>query len=84
MRINNRPGGVEQANATAWTPASKPIRFTEMGCAAVDKATNQPNVFLDAKSSESQLPYGSNGTRDEYIQMQYLRAVVRLLERRPK
>ena len=71
----NRPGGVEQANTTAWTPASKPIRFTELGCAAVDKATNQPNVFLDAKSSESQLPYGSNGTRDDYIQMQYLRAV---------
>ena len=47
----------------------------EIGCAAVDKATNEPNKFLDAKSSESALPKHSNGMRDDLIQMQYLRAV---------
>jgi hypothetical protein len=60
---------------TGWVPQSKPIRFTEYGCAAVDKGTNQPNRFLDAKSAESGLPHYSNGRRDDYLQMQYLRAV---------
>jgi hypothetical protein len=44
----------------------------EYGCAAVDKGTNQPNKFVDAKSSESGLPVWSNGRRDDLIQMQYL------------
>lgn len=60
---------------TAWLPRSKPIRFSEMGCAALDKGTNQPNKFLDPKSSESGLPHFSNGRRDDLIQMQYLRAM---------
>ena len=47
----------------------------EYGCAAIDKGTNQPNKFLDPKSSESQLPYFSNGRQDELMQMQYLRAM---------
>ncbi|GGO57695.1 Terminase-like family protein [Roseovarius pacificus] len=47
----------------------------EYGCAAVDKGTNQPNKFLDAKSSESSLPRHSTGRRDELIQLQYLRAM---------
>ncbi|MEQ8255569.1 MAG: glycoside hydrolase TIM-barrel-like domain-containing protein, partial [Roseovarius confluentis] len=46
----------------------------EYGCAAVDKGTNQPNKFLDPKSSESTLPHFSDGRRDELIQQQYLRA----------
>jgi hypothetical protein len=58
-----------------WQPGSKPIWFTEIGCAAIDKGTNQPNKFLDPKSSESSLPYHSNGRRDDLIQMQYLRAL---------
>lgn len=48
----------------------------EYGCAAVDKGTNQPNRFLDPKSSESSLPKYSDGRRDELIQMQYLRAMI--------
>ncbi len=60
---------------TAWVPESKPIWFTEYGCAAIDKGTNQPNKFLDPKSSESQLPCFSTGRRDDFLQMQYLRAV---------
>jgi hypothetical protein len=73
---HERVGGVRQAAPTAWVPQSKPIWFTEYGCAAIDKGANEPNKFLDPKSSESQLPYGSNGRRDELMQMQYLRATI--------
>jgi hypothetical protein len=52
----DRPGGVESATPTAWIPQSKPIRFTELGCPAIDRGTNQPNVFFDPKSSESARP----------------------------
>jgi len=72
---HERIGGVRQAVATAWVPGSKPFWFTELGCAAIDKATNQPNLFLDPKSSESVLPRHSTGRRDDLIQMQYLRAM---------
>jgi hypothetical protein len=71
----NRVGGVKVALPTAWQPGSKPIWFTELGCPAVDKGTNQPNVFYDPKSSESFLPYYSTGRRDDYIQRRYLQAV---------
>ncbi|MGF6860068.1 hypothetical protein ABIE69_000623 [Rhodobacteraceae bacterium MBR-64] len=71
-----RLGGVRQAQATDWQPMSKPFWFTEFGCAAIDKGANQPNRFLDPKSSESGLPKFSNGRRDDLMQMQYLRAVV--------
>ncbi|MCA8882333.1 MAG: glycoside hydrolase/phage tail family protein [Rhodobacteraceae bacterium] len=71
----NRLGGVPSGTETAWVPGSKPIWFTELGCAAIDKGTNQPNKFLDPKSSESVLPRGSNGARDDLIQVQYLRAM---------
>ena len=72
---HERIGGVRQDEPTDWEPESKPIWFTEMGCAAIDKGTNQPNKFLDPKSSESALPHHSNGFRDEFMQMQYLRAM---------
>ncbi|WP_323764908.1 baseplate multidomain protein megatron [Marinovum sp.] len=72
---HNRIGGIRQEEPTAWVPQSKPVWFTEFGCAAIDKGTNQPNKFLDPKSSESSLPRFSNGRRDELIQRQYLRAV---------
>lgn len=73
---HERIGGVRQENATDWVPQSKPIWFTELGCAAVDKGTNEPNKFLDPKSSESSLPWFSTGMRDDFIQIQYLRAVL--------
>lgn len=72
---HDRIGGVRQALPTAWVPGSKPIRFTEYGCAAIDKGTNEPNKFLDPRSSESALPRFSNGRRDDVVQMQYYRAV---------
>jgi hypothetical protein len=74
-RHYDRPGGVRASLPTDWEPGMKPIWFTEIGCAAIDKGTNQPNKFLDPKSSESALPKYSNGGRDDLIQMQYLRAI---------
>ena len=73
---HERIDGVRQSAPTDWVPGSKPIWFTEMGCAAMDKGTNQPNKFLDPKSSESELPKYSNGQRDDFIQVQYLKAVL--------
>ena len=73
---HERIGGVRQAAPTGWVPQSKPIWFTELGCAAIDKGTNQPNKFLDPKSSESKLPKYSNGLRDDLIQIHYLRAIL--------
>ncbi len=72
---HDRIGGVKGPQ-TPWVPGSKPVWFTEFGCAAIDKGTNQPNRFLDPKSSESGLPLHSDGRRDDLIQMQYLRAMV--------
>jgi hypothetical protein len=71
---HDRADGSESAGATAWVPQSKPIIFTELGCPAVDKGSNQPNVFVDPKSSESFLPYFSNGGRDDLIQRRFLEA----------
>ena len=71
----NRLGGVRTLVPTLWQPGMKPVRFTEYGCSAIDKGTNQPNFFVDPKSSESGLPRASNGRRDDFLQMQYLRAM---------
>ena len=70
----NRPGGVEGGSATAWVPQSKPFWLMEIGCPAVDKGANHPNVFVDPKSSESALPYYSRGTRDDLMQRRFLKA----------
>lgn len=72
----DRIDGVRQAVPSPWQPQKKPIWFTELGCAAIDKGTNQPNKFLDPKSSESRLPKYSNGQRDDLMQLQYLRALI--------
>ncbi|KIN66311.1 putative GTA protein [Sulfitobacter noctilucicola] len=72
---HDRVNDVRAAQPTSWEPMSKPIWFTEYGCAAINKGANQPNKFLDRKSSESKLPYHSTGARDELMQMQYLRAM---------
>jgi hypothetical protein len=71
----DRPGGVESTAPTAWVPMSKPFWLMEVGCPAVDAGANQPNVFVDPKSSESALPYYSRGVRDDMMQRQYLRAL---------
>lgn len=72
----DRPGGIESGTPTAWTPQGKPIWFTEFGIPSVDKGTNQPNVFYDPKSSESELPYYSRGTRDDLIQRRGIEAML--------
>ena len=68
-----------QKNIGYWRDteqAGKPIWLTEFGCPAVDKGANQPNVFVDAKSSESALPYFSEGTRNDTVQRTYLEAML--------
>ncbi|WP_138469173.1 glycoside hydrolase TIM-barrel-like domain-containing protein [Poseidonocella sp. HB161398] len=61
-------------STTGWVPGSKPVWFTELGCPAVDKGANQPNVFAARYSSESALPWFSQGFRDDFMQRQFLRA----------
>lgn len=72
----NRPAGVEAGSPTAWVPQSKPFWFMEIGCPALDKGANQPNVFVDPKSSENALPYFSRGVRDDHMQRQYIDALI--------
>lgn len=73
---HDRVEGLRCEEPTAWIPQSKPIRFTEFGCPAIDFGTNEPNKFFDEKSSESALPRFSSGIRDDLIQMQYFIAIV--------
>ncbi|WP_374597618.1 glycoside hydrolase/phage tail family protein [Brevundimonas sp.] len=73
---HDRPGGVRSPTPTAWVPGMKPIRLTEFGCAAVDRGANAPNLFQDPKSSETALPPGSNGARDDRMQRRALEAVL--------
>ena len=70
-RVNGKQGA-----ATAWKPKMKPLRFTELGCPAVDKGANQPNVFPDSLSSEGAVPYFSSGARDDHMQAAYLAAMI--------
>lgn len=73
---HNRIAGVRQVPPTAWVPGSKPIVFTELGCPAIDKGSNQPNVFVDAKSSESTVPYFSNSRPDAAVMRVFLEATL--------
>jgi hypothetical protein len=52
-------GWAPHGPATAWSAQAKSICFVEYGFPACDKSTNQPNVFFDAKSSDSATPYWS-------------------------
>ena len=68
-----------QKNIDYWRDTNhsgKDIWLTEFGCPAVDKGANQPNVFVDAKSSESALPYFSEGTRNDTVQRLYIEAML--------
>ncbi len=70
----NRIDGSEVAQPTAWQPGMKPVWFTELGCPAVDKGANQPNVFVDPKSTESAAPYFSSRARCDAMQRRFLEA----------
>jgi hypothetical protein len=74
---HDRPSGVRAASPTAWTPESKPVWLIELGCPAIDKGANAPNLFIDAKSAESTLPPFSSGARDDLIQRRALEAYLR-------
>lgn len=73
---HERIAGVEEPAPTAWVPASKPVWFTELGVPAIDKGANQPNVFVDPKSSESAFPHFSTGSRDDFLQRRALEAAL--------
>lgn len=74
-RHYDRIEGVRVSEPSPWVPGSKPFWFTELGCSAIERGANQPNVFVDPKSSESALPWHSSGRREEAMQMAYLRAM---------
>jgi hypothetical protein len=75
------PSGLQ----TEWVANSKSILTLEYGFAACDKSTNQPNVFYDPKSTESDTAYwsiwdpGDEGgylpRRDDTVQTMALEAV---------
>lgn len=71
-----RVGGAEFGSSTAWVPGSKPVWLTEIGCPAVDKGANSPNVFPDPKSSEDALPPYSTGQRDDLMLLRALEAQI--------
>ena len=75
-----RRGGVEMGGPTVWVPGGKPIWFTELGCPAIDKGANQPNVFVDPKSSESLTPHLSAGGRDDLMQRRFLEVQLEALD----
>ncbi|MGD9966967.1 MAG: glycoside hydrolase/phage tail family protein [Hyphomonadaceae bacterium] len=74
---HDRPDGVRAPAPTAWIPESKSIWLIELGCPAIDKGANQPNLFIDPKSSESAQPHHSTGARDDLIQRRTLEAYLR-------
>ncbi|MFT3997274.1 MAG: glycoside hydrolase/phage tail family protein [Asticcacaulis sp.] len=71
----DRITGVRQVTPTDWVPQSKPVRFIEYGCGAIDKGPNAPNLFIDPKSSESSAPPYSTGERDDRAQRACLTAL---------
>ena len=71
-----RVGGKELSQPTAFVPQGKPIWLTEIGCPAVDRGANAPNVFFDGKSSASALPPFSRGFRDDLMQARALEAMI--------
>jgi len=73
---HDRPDGLRSAVPTDWVPKGKPVWLTEVGFPAVDKGSNQPNVFFDPKSSESALPHFSSGARDDLLQRRALMALL--------
>ena len=77
-----RVNGIENPQPTAWLPCLKPIWLTEVGCPAVDKGANAPNLFPDTKSSAAALPFASNGARDDLMLMRYSEAVLRAFDHR--
>ncbi|KIE04483.1 hypothetical protein NF27_HQ00210 [Candidatus Jidaibacter acanthamoeba] len=53
---------------TSWVPKSKKIWFTEYGFPSITCASNQPNVFYDPSTSESNVPIHSDASIDLFAQ----------------
>ncbi len=68
---------------TGWVPQSKPIWFTEFGFPSVDGCSNQPNVFYDPASSESNFPRFSQGITDFFAQRQAISATMEVWQDSP-
>jgi len=66
-----RVDAVPTGPVTPWVPRGKPIWFTEYGFPSVNGAANQPNVFIDPKSSESFALYYSNRSVDRVQQRRH-------------
>jgi len=73
---HDRPGGARKSTPTDWVAGMKPVRLTELGCPAVDRGGNAPNLFSDPKSAEGSLPPFSTGARDDRMQRRALEAVL--------
>lgn len=73
---HERFDGVRRATSTPWVPRSKRIVFTELACAAIDKAANQPDAIYDPTSSQNGVPFASNRRPDVAIQRAYLEAML--------
>ncbi|MCQ0989598.1 baseplate multidomain protein megatron [Jiella marina] len=69
---HERRNGTELATPTTYQPMAKPIWLAELGCPAIDKGANQPNLFVDPKSSESDIPHFSTVGRDDLVQRRFL------------
>lgn len=65
-----------KTQTTLWQPNMKPMKFTEFGCASINKATNAPNVFgkSDGKLN-GVVPY-STEKPDDRIQKLYIRSAI--------
>lgn len=77
-RHYNRTAGVESASPTAWVPQSKQIVFTELGCPAIDKGSNQPHISFDRRmrNGAAGIPYYSDDRPDAAIQRAFLEATL--------
>lgn len=80
---HDRVGGLRAETPTAWATGMKPVRLIELGCGAIDRGGNAPNLFLDPKSSESAAPPFSSGRRDDTVQRRVLEATMDVLGESP-
>ncbi|MCD1635497.1 glycoside hydrolase TIM-barrel-like domain-containing protein [Martelella mediterranea] len=71
----DRRDGLTRTGFRRTSPTWQVTWHSELGCPAIDRGTNQPNVFFDPKSSESFTPHFSRGWRDDAIQRAYLEAI---------
>ena len=70
---------LRQKDIKTWATTNysgTPVWFTEFGCPAMDKGANQPDIFFDLESGEPNVPYRSNGNRNDTVQRLYLQAMI--------